>query len=77
MKIRKDIHLDMLKEYGYQYENNLIYPSYQKIISYGNSAITIDIFIKDRVIAINKSKVINKKNINHIWDLVINDLIEK
>lgn len=77
MKIRKDIDLDILKNYGYKYENNLVYPSYKKVVQYGNAIIIINIYVQNRIIAINQSKVINKKNINYIRDLLINDLVEK
>ncbi|MCI8445778.1 MAG: hypothetical protein HFG15_04985 [Bacilli bacterium] len=76
MKIRKDIYLKQLEIYGYQYVDNLVYPSYQKRLSYGNKVVIIDIFVKDRVIAINGNRSINKKNDHFIRELKLANFIE-
>lgn len=77
MKIRKDIHLEKLEEFGYRYSENLAYPTYRKIRSFGNSAIVIDILILNRTIYINKSDRITERNINFISDLIRANIIEK
>lgn len=77
MRIRKDIYLKELENYGYHYEENLFYPTYQKKRRYGNKTITIDILILNRKIFINKSDYITKKNINFVRDLIVNNLVEK
>lgn len=77
MKIRKDIELKRLENYGYHYEENLFYPVYQKRIGYGNGIVLIEVLLKDRTIFINKNKAITKKNIHFIHDLVKNDFVEK
>ncbi|MEE0699151.1 MAG: hypothetical protein U0M66_00890 [Bacilli bacterium] len=77
MKLRKSVSIDSLEEYGYRYESNLIYPTYQKIINYGNRAIIIDVMIKNRMVYVNKSPVITKRNVHFIRDLIINNLVEK
>lgn len=76
MKIRKYISLDILENFGYRYESNLFFPTYQKIKRYGNASIKIEIPICNRIIYINKSKYITKKNIIFIKDLVNNNLID-
>lgn len=77
MKIRNGVPIDYLEEYGYHYEANLTYPTYQKLIEYGNLPIVIDVMIKNRVIYINKSPVITKRNMHFIKDLINNNLVEK
>lgn len=77
MKIRKTVELDKLKEYGYHYESNLCYPTYQKRIRYGNSMIVIEILEKDRTIFINRSTKITKRTIPFLRDLMTDNLIEK
>lgn len=76
MKLRKDIYLKQLEEYGYQYVDNLVYPSYQKRLTYGNKAVIIDIFVKDRMIAINGNRSINKRNDHFIRELKLANFIE-
>lgn len=77
MKIRENINLKVLEDYGYCYEENLVYPIYQKKTTYGNKIVTIDIFINDRTITINESKTINKSKTIFIYDLITCNMIEK
>lgn len=77
MKIRKSIPLEKLKEYGYQYEPNLFYPTYQKRVRYGNKVILIEVLEKDRTIFMNRNQKITKKTIDFLRDLMIDNLIEK
>lgn len=77
MKIRKDVRIDILENYGYHYELNLAFPTYKKVKEYGSGYIVIEIVIMNREIFINKSKCITKKNILFINDLIRNNLIEK
>jgi len=77
MKIKKYISLEVLENFGYNYEPNLFFPTYQKIKRYGNSTIKIEIPIVNRTIFINKSKYITKRNINFIKDLVEHNLVDK
>lgn len=77
MKIRKDVDLNILKNYGYEYNHNLIYPSYKKIMTYGNTTVIIEIYIHNRIITVNNTKIINKRNINYIKDLIYDNLIDK
>lgn len=76
MKIRKSIPLENLKNFGYHYESNLFFPTYQKIKRYGNSTVKIEILIKNRTIFINKSNHITKKNINFIKYLINYNLVD-
>lgn len=76
MKIRKHIPLNSLENFGYHYESNLFFPTYQKIKRYGNSIIKVEILISNRTIFINKSKNINKKNIKFIKDLINYNLVD-
>lgn len=77
MKIRKDVFLEKLEEYGYQYKENLFFPTYQKIRTFGNKTIIIEIFIHNRQIFIAKSSHITEKNKRFIQDLIDNHWIEK
>lgn len=77
MKIKKYISLEVLENFGYNYEHNLFFPTYQKIKRYGNSTVKIEIPIMNRTIFINKSKYITKRNINFIKDLIDHNLVDK
>lgn len=77
MKIRKEIYLEDLEEYGYHYESNLAFPTYQKIIMYGYKVIKIEVLIHNRMVFINRSNHINEKNINFVRDLITNNLVER
>lgn len=77
MKLRKNVHFDILEYFGYNYESYLLYPTYQKRVQYSNKTYIIDILIKDRTIFINKSKHITKRNILFINDLIKENLVEK
>lgn len=76
MKIRKSISLEILESFGYRYEPNLFFPTYQKIKRYGSSTVKIEILIKNRTIFINKNNHITKKNINFIKDLINYNLVD-
>ena len=77
MKIRKDIRLDDLEQYGYRYSENTALPTYRKTKVFGNSLITIDILIANRTIYINKSDKITERNNLFIQDLIKANFIEK
>lgn len=76
MKLSRIANFDVLEYFGYHYEPNLIYPTYQKRVVYGNKVIIIDVLLLDRTIFINKSKHITKKNIKFINDLISENLVE-
>lgn len=76
MKFSRFVNIEVLEYFGYHYEPYLIYPTYQKILTYGNKTIIIDILINDRTVFINKSRHITKNNIHFINDLIKENLIE-
>ncbi len=76
MKLSRLVNFEVLEYFGYHYEPNLIYPTYQKKVIYGNKVITIDVLLLDRTIFINKSKHITKRNIQFINDLIKENLVE-
>ncbi len=76
MKLRRNINFEVLEYFGYTYEPNLIYPTYTKRISYSNKTITIDILLLNRMIFINKSKYITKRNVQFVSDLIKENLTE-
>lgn len=77
MKLSRVVNFEVLEYFGYHYEPYLIFPTYQKVIPFGNRVITIDILIKDRTIFINKSKNITKRNMYFINDLIKENLVEE
>lgn len=77
MKIRKDIRLEELERFGYQYSENAALPTYRKTKVFGNSLITIDILIANKTIYINKNGRITERNNLFIQDLIRANFIEK
>lgn len=76
MKIRKEVYLEKLEDYGYQYKENLFYPTYQKRRSFGNGTILLEILVYNRTIYINKSPHITEKNKRYLLDLIEDHLVE-
>lgn len=69
MKIKDDIELSTLEKYGYKYQENLLYPTYKKIIKKGKTTIKIEILVKNRQIFINKNKNIKLAQLKYLEDL--------
>ncbi len=70
MKIRNNIDLIILENYRYKYEENLIFPTYKKVIRVNkNQRIIIEILIKDRTIFINKNSKIKRDHLKYLNDL--------
>lgn len=76
MKIRKNVDLDMLKNYRYKYEENLLYPTYKKVIRISKAQrIIIEILVEDRTVFINKNSKIKKDHLRYLNDLRMNNLL--
>jgi len=75
MKIKKNINLKDLEKLGYNYQENLIYPTYKKIIKQNKSTIIIEILILDKTTYINKNKKITNTQLKYIEDLKYSNLI--
>lgn len=76
MKIRKNIDLNILKNYRYKYEENLLYPTYKKVIRINKTQrIVIEILVEDRTIFINKNKKIKDNHLRYLNDLRMNNLL--
>lgn len=70
MKIRKNIDLKILENYNYKYEENLLYPTYRKVIRVNKiQRIVIEILVKDRTIFMNRNSKIKKDNLKWLNDL--------
>lgn len=70
MKIRNNIDLIILENYRYKYEENLIFPTYKRVIRVNkNQRIIIEILIKDRTIFINKNSKIKRDHLKYLNDL--------
>ncbi len=77
MKLRNHVFFEDLEKYGYQYKENIIYPTYQKKKTFGNKTIRIDILLMNRTIYINKSSKITNKEKKYLKDLQEANLLEK
>lgn len=70
MKIRSNINLSILENYNYRYEENLLYPTYKKVIRVNKTQrIIIEILVKDRTIFINKNSKIKRNHLKYLNDL--------
>lgn len=77
MRIKKSFDLSVLEEYRYHYEENLLYPTYKKVIIVGNGTIVIEIPILTREIYINRNRHITEKQKKYIQDLEKGELLEE
>lgn len=76
MKIRNNVDLDILKNYRYRYEENLLYPTYKKVIRVTKTQrIVIEILVENRTIFINKNSKIKKDHLRYLNDLRVNNLL--
>lgn len=75
MKIKRNVYLGDLERFGYEYQENLIYPTYKKVIRQGNYNIVIEILLLDRTIFINKNKKIKSNQLRYLEDLKVHGLI--
>ncbi len=48
MKIKSGVPIDYLKDYGFHYEPNLIFPTFKKIIFYNNKPAIIEVLITNQ-----------------------------
>lgn len=70
MKIRNNINLNILENYRYKYEENLLYPTYKKVIRVNKTQrIIIEILEKNRTIFINKNSKIKRDHLKYLSDL--------
>lgn len=69
MKIKDNIYLKELEAFRFRYEENLIFPTYRKVIYSGKCKVIIEILVKSRVIYINKDINIKKEYLKYIKDL--------
>lgn len=70
MKIRNNINLNILENHRYKYEENLLYPTYKKVIRVNKTQrIIIEILEKDRTIFINKNSKIKRDHLKYLNDL--------
>lgn len=70
MKIRSSVNLKRLEDFNYQYQHNLIYPTYKKVVRINKKTrAVIEVLVDDRTIFINKSKRITKPQMKWIHDL--------
>lgn len=76
MKIRKNIDLTQLEKFGYRYQENLIFPTYRKVVQSGKKKTIIEILVLDRTIFINRRKVHSADNFLLIRDLKLADFLE-
>lgn len=76
MRIKNNLYLKELEKFRYRYEENLIYPTYKKVIQRGANKVIIEILIQDRTIFVNRNKYIKKKHLKYIKDLINAKLIE-
>lgn len=76
MKIKKYVNLEELRKFGYRYEENLIYPTYRKVLKQGKGEVIIEILVLNREIFINKNSKIKKEQYRYINDLKRFDLLE-
>lgn len=76
MKIKKYVNLEELRKLGYRYEENLIYPTYRKVLKQGKGKVIIEILVLNREIFINKNSKIKKEQYRYINDLKRFDLLE-
>lgn len=76
MKIRNNINLNILENYRYKYEENLLYPTYKKVIRVNKTQrIIIEILEKDRTIFINKNSKIKRDHLKYLNDLRKDNLL--
>lgn len=76
MKIRQNIDLDELEKFGYRYQENLIFPTYRKVIQCGKRKTIIEILVLDRTVFINRRKVHSSDNLLFIKDLKLANFLE-
>lgn len=76
MKIRENVYLKELEYFRYKYEENLIFPTYKKVIKQGNTNIVIEILIKNRTIFINRNKNIRRNYLKYLEDLYQHGFIQ-
>lgn len=69
MKIKDNICLKELEAFRFRYEENLIFPTYRKVIYSGKRKIIIEILVKSRVIYINRDMSIKNDYLRYIKDL--------
>lgn len=53
LRIRKSVDLKVLEEYHYFYQENLIFPTYRKVIKQGKGSVVIEIVVETRCLFIN------------------------
>lgn len=76
MKIKDTISLVELEKFGYRYQENLLFPTYRKVIQRGRSKIVIEILVMDRTVFINRNKNITKKGLYFFKDLITSKFLE-
>lgn len=77
MRLRKGISLEKLEQFGYHYQENLIFPTYRKVIQSGRRKIIIEILVADRTIFINRRKVeFVRDGIYFLKDLELSNFLE-
>lgn len=69
IRIREDIDLKILEYYRYHYQENLLFPTYKKVIKSGLRQIVIEILISNREVFINKNAKIKKSEYRFLHDL--------
>lgn len=69
MRIREGIDLKILEYYRYHYQENLLFPTYKKVIKIGTRQIVIEILISSREIFINKNAKLKKSEYQFLHDL--------
>ncbi len=69
IRIREGIDLKILEYYRYQYQENLLFPTYKKVIKTGLRQIVIEILISSREVFINKNAKIKKSEYRFLHDL--------
>ena len=76
MKIKDHVDLKRLEIYGYRYQENLIYPTYRKVIYRGNQRVVIEIVVMNRSIFVNRNALFSKIYLPFLKDLFLMQYIE-
>ncbi len=69
VRIKDNICLKELESFRFRYQENLIFPTYRKVIYSGKRKVIIEILVKSRVIYINKDINIKNEYLRYIKDL--------
>ncbi len=76
MKIKDHVDLKKLEAYGYRYQENLLYPTYRKVVYLGRQKFVIEILVMNRVIFVNRCFAFSKSYLPFFKDLFLIHYIE-